>query len=86
MANCKDVAFVSKGFTNWKDATEGFRRHEKSKCHADAVQVMVVLPKSTADVGEVLSSVHAQEKADNRQILLKILENVQYCLWEVFRS
>ena len=78
MANCKDVAFVSKGFTNWKDATEGFRRHEKSKCHADAVQVMVVLPKSTADVGEVLSSVHAQEKADNRQILLKILENVQY--------
>ena len=26
MANCKDVAFVSKGFTNWKDATEGFRR------------------------------------------------------------
>ena len=30
MANCKDVAFVSKGLTNWKDATEGFRRHDIS--------------------------------------------------------
>ena len=43
MANCKDVAFVSKGFTNWKDATEGFRRHEKSKCHAQEVLSQEVL-------------------------------------------
>ena len=24
-ATCKDVAFLQKGFSNWKDATEGFR-------------------------------------------------------------
>ena len=24
----KDTAFLSKGFTNWKDTTEGFRKHE----------------------------------------------------------
>lgn len=38
-ANSKDLSFIQKGFTNWKDATEGFRRHEQSKCHQDAVQV-----------------------------------------------
>ena len=27
----KDLSFISKGFTNWKDATEAFKKHEKSK-------------------------------------------------------
>ena len=52
--------------------------HEQSKCHVNAVQVTVVLPKSSRDVGEVLSTIHAKEKAINRQVLLKILDNVQY--------
>ena len=38
----------------------------------------VVLPKSTRDVVEVLSTIYAQEKATSRQVLLKILDNVQY--------
>lgn len=78
MANCKDSAFLSKGFSNWKDATEGFRRHERSKCHADAVQVIVVLPRTTRDVGETLSTIHAREKANNRRALLKIIANIRY--------
>ena len=77
-AKTKDDAFVCKGFSNWKDAMEGFRRHEKSKCHADAVQVMVVLPRSTLDVGEALSSAHAREKEENRRVFLKILENIRF--------
>ena len=32
-ANTKDLAFIQRGFSNWKDATERFRRHEQSKCH-----------------------------------------------------
>ena len=39
--------------------------HEQSKCHVNAVQVTVVLPKSSRDVGEVLSTIHAKEKATN---------------------
>ena len=31
----KDLSFISKGFSNWKDATEAFRTDEKSKCHQD---------------------------------------------------
>lgn len=33
----RDLSFLSKGFSNWKDGTESFKRHEKSKCHIEAV-------------------------------------------------
>ena len=65
-ANSKDSAFIHRGFSNWKDATEGFRRHELSRCHKDAVQVMITVPKSTRDVGESLSNAHMKNKAESR--------------------
>ncbi|XP_062513435.1 uncharacterized protein LOC134189209 [Corticium candelabrum] len=40
----KDLAFIRNGFSNWEDATEGFCCHEKSRCHQDAVQMIIVLP------------------------------------------
>ena len=61
-----------------KDATEGFRRHELSKCHQVAIQVMIILPRTVYDVGESQSSAHAQNKAENRRVLLKILQNVKF--------
>ena len=36
------------------------------------------LPATTPDIGEVLSTVHAQEKFENRQCLLKILSNLRF--------
>ncbi|XP_065191909.1 zinc finger MYM-type protein 1-like [Sycon ciliatum] len=72
------LAFISKGFKNWKDATEGFRRHEKSLCHIDAVQVMLVLPQTVPDVGEALRQAHAKEKALNRRMFVRILENMKF--------
>ena len=79
-ASSKDQAFQKTESSNWKNATERFRQHEQSKCHIDAVQVMVVLPKSVRDIGETLSEsdAHAQSKAENRKVLLKILQNVQF--------
>ena len=74
----KDLSFISKGFSNWKDATEAFRIHEKSKCHQDANQVMVILPVTTHDIGECCSTVHAQQKSENRAMLLKILQNIRF--------
>ena len=38
-ASSKDQAFLQKGFSNWKDAVECFRRHEHNRCHMDAVEV-----------------------------------------------
>ena len=36
-----DLAFVLKGFTNWKDATVKSSQHASSKCHKEAVLKMV---------------------------------------------
>jgi len=37
---------------------------------------MIVLPVTTCDIGESCSTVHAQQKLENRAILLKIIQNI----------
>ena len=64
------------GFSNWKDATSKFRKHQDSDCHKEAVERSVKLPQETKDIGEVLSVAHSEEKAFNRQQLLTILRNI----------
>ena len=42
-----DLAFVSRGYSNWKDATSekgAFNTHQKSSTHKRAVEVMFTLP------------------------------------------
>lgn len=75
--NAED-AFISRGFSNWKLATSVFRQHEVTKCHKEAVERIVTLPETTSDIGEMLSKAHAQEKGENRQVLLKILSNLRF--------
>ena len=64
---------VSKGFSNWKDATVAFHAHEKSLRHKEAVEMVLTLPATTRDVGELLSSAHAHEKAVNHRCLVKVI-------------
>ena len=71
-------AFISRGFQNWKLATSVFRQHELSNCHKEAVEKIITLPVTTSDVGEMLSKAHAQEKSENRQVLLAILSNLRF--------
>lgn len=73
-----DLAFISKGYTNWKDATVKFPIHESSKCHKESVLKMVTLPSSTRNVAESLSNALKQEKLERRQCLLKILSNIRF--------
>ena len=73
--------WVSKGYTNWKDATceeRGFKGHELLKGHKEIVERTLVLPTFTEDVGETLSREHSAEKSGNHQGLLKILSNVRF--------
>ena len=67
---------MSEGFSNWKDATVGFANHEKFATHKHAVEVVVTLSQTHRDIGEMLSTNHASEKAVNRQCLMKIAENI----------
>ncbi len=69
---------MSRGFSNWKDATVGFRKHERSICHIEAVQVVVTLPATTRDVGELLSQQFATQKVNNRDALYQIFKCIRF--------
>ena len=80
-ARTADASFISRGYSNWKDATGekgGFCRHEASGCHKAAVEAVVTIPATTRDVGELLSSAHAKEKAANRKNLMCVAECLRY--------
>ena len=69
-----DLAFVSRGYCNWKDATGNkgaFNTHEKSATHKMAVEYLVAFPTSYRNVGEMLSQ-YALDKQNNVDYLLKV--------------
>ena len=53
-SKCADEAFTSRGFSNWKDATASFARHEQSKCHKEATHAIVTVPSCYKDCAEML--------------------------------
>ena len=71
----QDDAFIARGYKNWKRGTTGFKTHESSECHREAIEV-IELPRKCADIGEKLSAYHSEEKQKNRQIFLTILRNI----------
>ena len=66
------------GFTNWKDATSSFRQHEKSNCHKEAVEKVLILLATTPDIAEMLSITLAQEKEVNRHCLFKVMSSLKF--------
>ena len=76
------VTYITNGYTNWKDAINNFNQHERSKCHADSVLKIVTIPKTMKDVGECLSSQHAKEKSERRQLFMKILQNIAFLAYQ----
>lgn len=64
---------VTNGFSNWKDATVSFKNHESSIFHKEAVTVMVTLPSTTPDIGELLSKQHATAKLNSQHCLFQII-------------
>ena len=69
---------VSSGYCNWKDAPAAFRKHQESKTHCEAVEVMITLPNTMSDVGELLSNAHKREKELARDMLRIILSSIKY--------
>ena len=74
----REPAFVSRGFTYWKEATIAFKEHQSSDCHKEATEAIVSLSEQVRDVGELLSEAHREEKATNRRMLLKILQCIRF--------
>ena len=77
-----DNVFTRYGYNNWKSATEknkGFRKHEASASHKEAVARYISTPAVViGDVGELLCNQYAEEKMKSRKVLLAILGNTRY--------
>ena len=59
-----ELAFISKGFNNWKDASVKFKEHKSSNCHKDSMIVTVDLPSSVKDIAETLQRELTKQKSD----------------------
>ena len=70
-----DKIFTETSFNNWQKALEKFRKHEQSIFHRNALGMV---EKNTKDVGEMLSTMHAVKKAENRKVLLTILSSIRF--------
>lgn len=60
-ASNADLAFISKGFSNWKDACVKFNIHQDTNCHKEAVLKVFTIPATMPNVSECLSRQHQVE-------------------------
>ena len=69
-----ESSFLVDGFTNWKDATTKFAKHESSDFHKRCSEALLF----RVDVGELLDRQAATEKRANREYLLKVLSTLRF--------
>ena len=70
--------FISGGFSNGKDATICFGRHDKSSMHLKAVYFVFVTPRTHKDIKETLCFSIADQKQENRVYLISVTQNIEY--------
>ena len=56
----------------------GFSQHERSQCHREAVERSITLHVTTTDAGEHISSAREEDKANNKNAILKMLSNIRF--------
>ena len=69
---------VTRGFSDWKNATTSFKKHQQSKAHCEAVDAVITLPRTTKNIGELLSREHAAQKVQARDMLRLILSSIRF--------
>ena len=74
-------SFVKTGYSNWKNARsndKGFHHQETSKCHQQAIQKLIEIPKFTKDVATMFKTNMTETQRENRTPLLKIISWLHY--------
>jgi len=74
----RDPAFISRGFTYWKEGTSAFKKHMASVCHREAVESLIDLSKCSKDVAELQSAQHVAQRARNQRMFMLVLRNTRY--------
>ena len=67
-------SFLANCFTNWKDATTKFAKHESNDFHKACAEALA----STIDIGVMLNKSAVTEKQATREHLLTILSTVRF--------
>jgi len=75
-SNKRDPAFIIAGYTYWKEVIYAFKRHMNSACNQEATEAVVVLPRQVQDIGALLDASTQNEKALNRAMFKRILQNL----------
>ena len=73
----QDVAFISRGFTNWKNATTAFKKHEDSKCHKEMITASL-LSQQCGNISEIMSSELGKDKQKKREMHLVIIRAIRF--------
>ena len=68
-----EKGFLGTGFTNWKDASVKFAKHESSDFHKSCIESL-----TSADVGDTLNRESNSAKQANREYLLRLLSSVRF--------
>ena len=71
-----DLEFISCWFAPSGEKSK-FNTHEHSKCHKSA-EGLVIMPRTTMDIGEMLLSTYSEQKKANREHLLEVIQNVWF--------
>lgn len=64
----RDPAFLTKGFTYWKEANSAFDKPQTSNCHREANEAIVLPKRVCGDISELLSTQQQEVKATNRNM------------------
>ena len=67
--NMKDSLLIFNGFHSWKEAVRCLNTHEQTSTHKKAVELLINIPETTRDIGEILSSSLAAKKTANLELL-----------------
>uniref|UniRef100_A0A8C6NYU6 DUF4371 domain-containing protein n=1 Tax=Nothobranchius furzeri TaxID=105023 RepID=A0A8C6NYU6_NOTFU len=74
-----EPTFITSGFKNGKKAIEKFKAHKGSHTHRHAVSVTA---QENHPINTQLSSFLANQQADNRHCLEKIVSSIKYLAWQ----
>ncbi|XP_003388962.1 PREDICTED: zinc finger MYM-type protein 1-like [Amphimedon queenslandica] len=73
----REDSFTTRGFSNWKNATTAFKKHEVSDCHKEAVDIHT-LPEQCEDIALTMQRSLSEERQVNRRMLHVIIRSIKY--------
>jgi len=74
----QEPAFINKGFTYWKELTTAFKKHQASQCYKETNETINLLLQQVRDIGELLSQKHSDQEVENREVFIRIVQNLRF--------